>query len=118
MHEPSTHASSLVFPSRPDSDTKTDELNDKHIGHILRAGKGEIQASGIVSQSSRLSSPFAAIMHYPTMKTKRPLFGETLDTTNPCAALISEGIGREPGALIFDLYPVRCQRPNTPMGRT
>jgi hypothetical protein len=45
------------------------------------------------------------------MKTKRPLFGETLDTTSPYAALISEKIGREPGALVFDLYPVRCQRP-------
>jgi hypothetical protein len=116
LHEPSTHASSLGFPSRPDSDTKIDELNDKHIGHILWAGKGEIQASGIVSKSSRLSSPFAAIMHYPTMKTKRPLLGETLGTTNPCAALISEKIGREPGALVFNLYPVRCQRPKYTKG--
>jgi hypothetical protein len=45
------------------------------------------------------------------MKTERPLFRETLDTTNPCAALISEKIGREPGALVFGLYPIRCQRP-------
>jgi hypothetical protein len=50
-------------------------------------------------------------MHYPTMKTERPLFRDTLDTTNPCAALISEKIGREPGALVFGLYPIRCQRP-------
>jgi hypothetical protein len=45
------------------------------------------------------------------MKTERPLLGETLDTTNPCAALMSEKIGREPGALVFDRYSIRCQRP-------
>jgi hypothetical protein len=85
----------------------TAKWNDEVCPRIQDLAGPTFDTRTLCKPSGRLDATLTFVLHYPTWKSSRPIFGSTYDPSNPCLAMIYNKMGAEMSAKVQDRYMMR-----------